>query len=67
MGTSTDHGVRVLHAYANMTVGRVIFPNGIERQKLIKAGLVEKVEAPSVPGLLDRVMHGRGKRRDGER
>jgi len=41
-----DYGVRVLHAYGNMTVGRVIFPFGMERGQLLKAGLVEVVTPP---------------------
>ena len=38
-----DLGVRVIHAYSNMTVGRVIFPPGMLRQQLLRGGLVEVV------------------------
>lgn len=38
-----DHGVRVLHAFSNMTVGRVVFPPGMVREKWLRAGLVEVV------------------------
>ncbi len=38
-----DLGVRVKVAYANMSVGRVIFPGGIERDLLVKKGFVERI------------------------
>lgn len=40
-----DRGVRVIRAYSNMTVGRVIFPPGMLREQLMKAGFVEPVSA----------------------
>lgn len=42
--TEQDYGVRVLHAWSNMTVGRVIYPPMMLRQELVKRGLVEVVQ-----------------------
>jgi hypothetical protein len=38
-----DLGVRVILAYDNMTVGRVIFPPGMLRQQLLRTHRVEVV------------------------
>lgn len=38
-----DYGVRVIRPYANMTVGRVIYPPGLLRDKLVKGGFVERL------------------------
>lgn len=45
--TSQDYGVRVIRAYSNMTVGRVIFPPGVLRDRLVATGFVERVQAPA--------------------
>lgn len=44
----TDQGVRVVKAYGQFSVGRVIWPNGMERQRLLSSGFVEVVKAPDV-------------------
>lgn len=44
MTAQRDYGVRVVVAYSNMTVGRVIFPFGMERQELVRKGLVVPVK-----------------------
>lgn len=42
-----DQGVRVVVAYQQFSVGRILFPPGALRQKLIERGLVEPVGTPS--------------------
>jgi hypothetical protein len=45
-GIVKDHGVRVVRAYGNMAVGRIIFPPNMLRQKLIQEHWVEAVMPP---------------------
>lgn len=46
MMTPKDYGVKVLRAYENKRVGVVIFPSGVERDRLVKMGLVERLTGP---------------------
>lgn len=43
-----DYGVRVVRAFLNHSVGRIIFPPGAYRQKLLEGRWVEIV-VPEVP------------------
>ena len=54
MFAQQDYGVRVIRAYANQSVGRIIFPNGLERGALLKGGWVEIV-VPEVPEITEDV------------
>lgn len=38
-----DKGVRVTRAYGNMSVGRVIFPPALLRDKLVQTGFCERI------------------------
>lgn len=44
-----DLGVRVTRAYLNMRVGNVIYPPGLLRDKLVKAGFAERILPPAEP------------------
>lgn len=48
MSDTVDYGVRVLVAYQFLRVGQIIFPNGVERQRLVDKGWVERVLPPKV-------------------
>lgn len=65
--TTEDLGVRVRVAYGQYVVGRIIFPPGVLRQKLLASNLVEKVLPPprdateaAFGAPVDRQMHHRG-------
>lgn len=45
--TAQDYGVRVVRAYSNMTVGRIIWPPGVLRDRLVATGFVERVQPPA--------------------
>ena len=52
-----DKGVRITRAYQNFRVGQIIYPSALLRDKLVKAGFVERIvdEAESVkPRLMMR-------------
>lgn len=49
MTAGKDYGVRVKIAYGMLRVGQIIFPNGMEREYLVKSGRVEAVTAPRDP------------------
>lgn len=44
-----DYGVRIVVAYENKRVGQIIFPPGVERQRLIQGGFAKKVEPEHEP------------------
>ena len=46
MSAEKDYGVEVLVAYENKRVGQVIYPNGVERQMLIRCGRVRALSVP---------------------
>jgi hypothetical protein len=57
-----DHGVRVLTAYGMLRVGQIIFPNGVERQNLLRSNRVELVKPPEEESrALDRVTRAKPK------
>ena len=43
-----DYGVRVVVAFGNNRVGRVLFPPGLLRDALVKRGFVERIAPPIV-------------------
>lgn len=49
MTAGKDYGVRVVRAYQQFSVGAVIFPTGVLRQRLIQMGFAVPVEAPVAP------------------
>lgn len=44
-----DYGVRIIRAYQQFSVGAVIFPTGMLRQRLIQTGFAVPEEPPIVP------------------
>ena len=60
--STVDHGVRVVVAFGQHSVGRILFPPAAFRQVLIARGFVVPVEPPPEPepeGYLTRVMKPR--------
>lgn len=43
MESGKDYGVRIIRAYAQFSVGKIIFPDGGLRSDLLKRGFVEAV------------------------
>lgn len=66
MTAQPDLGVRVITAYSNQRVGRIIFPPALLRDQLIKQGFVEPVRADSDQLPLDRPSVSVGKARSGK-
>lgn len=54
MRAGQDYGVRMLVAYANRSVGRVIYPNGVKRDRLVKRGF-EPVQSSSIENIKSKV------------
>lgn len=58
----TDYGVRVIRAYAQFSVGRVIYPNGIQREMLLRGGWVEPVASPEAAPSAHNTVHSTGRK-----
>lgn len=46
MEAGKDYGVRVIRAFSQFSVGRIIFPPGTQRERLLRGNMVEVVKAP---------------------
>lgn len=49
-----DYGVRVIRPYAQFSVGRVIYPSALLREKLVQQKWVEPVAPP--PGIAEQAV-----------
>lgn len=45
MRAGKDYGVEVIRAYQFKRVGQVIYPNGVERDRLVQCGFVKRRKA----------------------
>jgi hypothetical protein len=48
MMRSKDYGVEVVRAYEFKRVGQIIYPPALVRDRLVKAGLVRRIDGPVV-------------------